>query len=81
MSKKEKFRDKILSGEHDKDIEFDELCTFVQQLGFERRKGRHKAIFYKDGVREILNLQARNDGAAKPYQVKQVREIVLSYKL
>jgi len=37
-------------------------------------------IFYKEGIEEILNLQP--DGAkAKPYQVKQVRGVILKYKL
>jgi hypothetical protein len=31
-------------------------------------------------VEEILNLQPRGN-AAKPYQVKQVRQVILKYKL
>jgi len=31
-------------------------------------------------VAEILNLQDR-DGKAKPYQVRQVREIIVKYRL
>ena len=34
----------------------------------------------KDGVVEIINVQPRN-GKAKPYQVKQVRELLLKYKI
>lgn len=30
---------------------------------------------------EILNLQARRDGTARPYQVKQVRQVVTRYRL
>jgi hypothetical protein len=46
-------------------------------LGFdERRRGSHR-IFTREGVPEIINLQSRPDGTAKPYQVKQVRTIVL----
>ena len=37
-------------------------------------------MFSKDGVDEILNLQPRN-GLAKPYQVRQVREVILKYRL
>ncbi len=49
-------------------------------LGFNCRiKGSHH-IFYKDGIDEIINLQP--DGSkAKPYQVKQVRTIIINYKL
>jgi hypothetical protein len=42
-------------------------------------KGSHK-IYYKDGVVEIVNVQPRG-GGAKPYQVKQVRELLLKYKI
>lgn len=30
---------------------------------------------------EILNLQPRPDGTAKPYQVKQVRQVIARYHL
>jgi hypothetical protein len=33
-----------------------------------------------NGVEEILNLQPKN-AKAKPYQVKQVRNIILKYNL
>jgi tetratricopeptide (TPR) repeat protein len=37
-------------------------------------------IFTKDGVAEILNLQPKA-GKAKAYQVKQVRDLLINYKL
>jgi hypothetical protein len=37
-------------------------------------------LFFKAGVEEILNLQPRGD-QAKPYQVKQVRQLILKYRL
>jgi hypothetical protein len=37
-------------------------------------------IFSKAGVAEILNLQPRGS-VAKPYQVKQVRAVIVRYKL
>ena len=50
-------------------------------LGFlERIKGDHH-IFYREGVEEILNIQPLEDGKAKTYQVKQVRGVILKYKL
>ena len=50
------------------------------RLGFQERvKGGHH-IFWKEGVVEILNLQPKGS-KAKPYQVKQVRAILLKYKL
>jgi len=38
-------------------------------------------IFSKEEVAEIINLQPLKDGKAKPYQVKQVRGVILKYKL
>jgi hypothetical protein len=44
-----------------------------------RIRGSHH-IFNRDGVDEILNLQPRGS-MAKPYQVKQVRRVLVQYKL
>ena len=49
-------------------------------LGFDERiRGSHH-IFTKEGVADILNLQPRR-AKAKPYQVKQVRQIIVRYKM
>ena len=71
---------KILSGVSDANIGFDELCNILTNLGFDLRiKGSHH-VFRKSGVEEKINLQ--KDGAkAKPYQVRQVRNILVKYKL
>jgi hypothetical protein len=75
-----KFLAKVLRGTSDKNIEFDRLCELLRRLGFaERVRGDHH-IFTKDGVTEILNLQPRKH-LAKPYQVKQVRNVILGYQL
>jgi hypothetical protein len=62
---------------------FPPLCGFVQlllRLGFEeRRRGSHHT-FRKDGIEEKINLQ-RDDSKAKAYQVRQVRTLILKYKL
>jgi len=80
MGKYDKILSKILSGLSDKDINFFELCNVLKHLGFiERIKGSHH-IFYKDGIKEILNLQPKNSNA-KAYQVKQVRDIIVQYKI
>ncbi len=71
---------RILSGASDTNISFTEICRLLCKLGFnERIKGSHH-IFTKDGVEEILNLQLKGS-KAKPYQVKQVRKVILKYKL
>ena len=80
MGKLDKLLVEILSGRHDKSIRFSELTNLLKTLGFsERIKGSHH-IYYKEGVDEILNIQP--DGSqAKPYQVKQVRNIIVKYRL
>jgi hypothetical protein len=45
----------------------------------ERLGGSHH-IFHRDGVAEILSLQPRGT-QAKPYQVRQVREVIVKYGL
>lgn len=73
--------EKVLTGLSDKNIRFSELRNLILSLGFnERIKGDHH-IFTKAGVVEIINLQPLKDGRAKAYQVKQVRSIILRYKL
>lgn len=80
MSKHEKLLLRILRGTSDSSISFDDLCLLLVHLGFQERiKGSHR-IFTKPGVVEILNLQPK-DGKAKPYQVTQVRNVILKYKL
>lgn len=71
---------RILSGTSDANISFAQMCQLLAKLGFDRRvRGSHH-IFSKDGVEEILNLQPKGS-KAKPYQVKQVRNLILKYKL
>jgi len=80
MSKYEKILIRILRGASDQNIAFDELCNLLTHLGFKARiRGSHH-IFTKQGVEEILNLQPFGNGKAKPYQVKQVRTLLVKYK-
>lgn len=70
----------ILTGASDANIRFDDLLSLLAGLGFtERIRGDHH-IFSKTGIAEILNLQPRGS-LAKPYQVKQVRAVIVRYKL
>lgn len=57
------------------------ICVLCwESLGFEKRvRGSHH-LFRKAGVAERINLQ-REGNNAKPYQVKQVRAVILEYKL
>jgi len=64
----------------DANVPFDGLCALLIRLGFgERIRGDHH-IFTMTGVEEILNLQPKS-GKGKPYQIKQVRDVILKYNL
>lgn len=80
MGKHEKILNLVLRGTSDANISFDDLCSLLRHLGFEIRiKGSHH-IFTKNDVEEILNLQPKGS-KAKPYQVKQVRSIIVKYRI
>lgn len=80
MSQFEKLLIAVLSGRRDSNIAFSDLQKLLELLGFSMRiKGDH-FIYWQDGIEEILNIQP-DGNKAKPYQVKQVRNIILKYKL
>jgi len=57
------------------------MRSLLRGLGFQERiRGSHH-IFTKEGVEEILNLQPKDGGKAKGYQVKQVRQVIIKYRL
>jgi hypothetical protein len=71
---------RVLRGTSDANIRFEDLRALLERMGFQERvRGSHH-IFSRAGVDEILNLQPRG-GTAKPYQVKQVRHVILKYRL
>ena len=80
MNRHERLLQTILGGRSDANIRFADLRVLMQHLGFEERiRGSHH-LFDKEGIVEIVNLQSRG-GHAKPYQVKQVRQLILKYTL
>ena len=80
MGKHEKLYRHILMRQSDSNVPFDGLCALLERLGFEKRvKGDHH-IFSAIAVEEIINLQPKGN-SAKPYQVKQVRNVILRYEL
>ena len=80
MGKYNKLLERIIRGTSDANISFSELCQLLKRLDFnERIRGDHH-IFTRDDIEEILNLQPKG-AKAKPYQVKQVRNLILKYKL
>jgi hypothetical protein len=71
---------RVLGGRSDASIRFDDLCSLLESLGFARRvRGGHH-VFRREGIEEKVNLQ-RDGQDAKPYQVRQVRAILLKYQL
>lgn len=76
----EKIFNNIISGTKDNNIRFLELRKILNVLGFKCRiKGDH-FIYYREDIEEIINIQPMGS-KAKPYQVKQVRNLILKYKL
>ncbi|MDZ7934723.1 MAG: type II toxin-antitoxin system HicA family toxin [Emticicia sp.] len=82
MSKTDKLILKILSGNADNNFPIDELKRLLFILGFLERKGAGSHTLYKkEGLADLINIQNAKGGKAKPYQVRQIREIILKYKL
>lgn len=80
MGKWDRLLERVLRGSSDAAIPFDDLCGLLERLGFERRtRGSHN-VFRRAGIAERPNLQ-HSGRHAKPYQVRQVRDIILRHKL
>lgn len=81
MSKHDSTKARVLDPRSRKNIGFDELCSLLTHMGFiSHQKGSHR-IFRKAHIPHIVNLQPGSDGKAKPYQVKQVAEIIETFGL
>jgi predicted RNA binding protein YcfA (HicA-like mRNA interferase family) len=80
MRKWEKVLAHILDGRSDANVAFEDLCDLLLHFGFElRTRGSHH-LFRKAGIVEKVNLQ-KDGNQAKPYQVRQVRDVILKYRL
>ncbi len=77
--KKRKLLQKLLSGS--KNIRFSEAISCAEAFGFrlERINGSHH-IFVHPEVPELVNLQNVKE-KAKPYQVKQLLQLIERYNL
>ena len=71
---------RVLGGTSDANISFNDLWQLLRRPGFEERTRGSHHVFRMPGVAERLNLQ-RDGSEAKPYQVRQVRAVVLKYRL
>lgn len=82
MSKWDRFRQRLLSKQADNNIDFADLCHYVEMLGFATHPdndGSHN-VYGKEGIVEIINLQP-DKSSAKSYQVRQVRNLIVKYSL
>jgi len=80
VGKHEELLKRILSGVADANIRIDDLRKLLERLGFDERvRGSHH-IFRRAGILEKINI-LRDGNNAKPYPVRQVRTIILRYKL
>lgn len=75
MPKRQKLLAKLLAGS--KDLTFLEFVSLLEGYGFEldRIRGSHR-IYFHLGVSELLSIQPRHDGKAKPYQLRQFLKLV-----
>ena len=80
MNKLKKILDQILRGRSDANISFSDICNLLISLGFDLRISGSHHIFRKDLIEEKINLQ-KDGNNTKPYQVQQVRKLILKYKL
>ena len=81
MKKQEKLLHKILSSASDANIPFEGACHLLESLEFRRRaRGTSHMIFTKARIHGLINVQNKK-GKVKPYQVKQIREFLIKYKL
>ena len=79
VSKAAKLFDKIMQGRADANIGFADLCHLLRQMGFSERISGSHHVFKRPNVPAIV-LQA-DSAKAKPYQVRQVREIFRRYAI
>ena len=80
MTRPQLLLERILRGNSDASIPFDDLRNLLRRLGVEERSRGSHVIFRRANVDERFNLQS--DGKhAKVYQVRQVRAVILRYRL
>lgn len=75
---------KILAGRSDRNIALQQLRTMLVSFGLRRFKERIRGdhhIFGRTGIVETLNIRPLPSGKAKSYQLRQVRSVVLRYRL
>ena len=80
MSKADKTFEKILSATADANVRFDDVLSLMPRLGFRLRiRGSHH-IFTRPGVEVLIDLQPVH-GKCKPYQVRQIRDVLIKFNI
>ena len=79
LMKKKKLLKRLLSGS--KNIRFTEVVACAESFGFQLKhvSGSHH-IYTHPSISELLNLQ-NVKGKAKPYQIKQLLQLIEHYNL
>jgi len=80
MAKWRKVFEKLVAGSLD--IRFSDFIVLLERFGFvlDRTRGSHH-IFIHPGIAELLSVQPRKDGKAKPYQLRQFLKLIEEYSL
>ncbi len=80
MTKIEKILLMVLYGAQDSNIRFADIKLLLVHFGFNERIKVDHHIYTKTGVAEIIYIQPIGN-KAKAYQVKQIRNIILKYRI
>ena len=80
MGQYEKLLLALMSGAKDRNFQFSDLRLILDRLGFDCRVRGDHFIYTRNDIDEIINIQPVGS-KAKPYQCKQVRQIILKYDL
>ena len=80
MASAKKTLEQVLRGTSDANVAFNDLRNLLLRLRFDERTAGSHHVFRRTGIPELINLQ-RDGNNAKPYQVKQVRQIILRHRL
>lgn len=73
--------DKLLQSVFDVTVSmrFEDACKIAELIGFSRKGGQGSHVIYgRDDEIKLLNFQNRN-GTIKPYQIRQLRDMVKKY--
>ena len=71
----------VISGKSDNNINYKDFQNLIVNLGFDfaRQRGSHE-MYFNDEIKRYMNIQ--NDGSkAKPYEIKQLRNLIKEFDL